>query len=242
MASAKQHYAEVLADVYSWMSGGFAAATEKNLSFFQHHNISPIGSGIAVDLGAGCGFQSIPLAQLGFSVTAIDLDQKLLDELQDNSDGSAIARIQDDLINFEHHLDSKPELITCMTDTLLHLESRDKASFLFRKVLASLEKQGKFIITFRDLASELSELDRFIPVKNDDQTIFTCFLEYEPDTVKVHDLVYHKLDDGNWKLNKSFYRKLRLSKQWVDDQLKEVGFKTMDSKINNGLVTTIAVK
>ena len=35
----------------------------------------------AVDLGAGCGFQAIPLARLGFAVTAIDLDRKLLAEL-----------------------------------------------------------------------------------------------------------------------------------------------------------------
>ena len=242
MATVKQHYAEVLADVYSWMLGGFAAATKKNLSFFQHHNISPIGSRIAVDLGAGCGFQSIPLAQLGFSVTAIDLDQKLLDELQDNSSGLAIAKVQDDLINFEHHIDSKVELVTCMTDTLLHLESKEKVVLLLQKIVASLEERGKFILTFRDLSQELAELDRFIPVKNDEETIFTCFLEYESDTVKVHDLVYRRFDDDNWKLNKSFYRKLRLSKQWVEDRLREVGFNTIDSKSNNGLVTIIAAK
>lgn len=242
MATVKQHYAEVLADVYSWMSGGFAAASAKNLNFFHQHNINPIGSGVAVDLGAGCGFQSIPLAQLGFLVTAIDFDRKLLDELQDNSDDLAIATIQDDLINFEYYIDSKAELIVCMTDTLLHLESKDKIILLFQKVLVSLEEKGKFILTFRDLSQELSELDRFIPIKNDDQTIFTCFLEYEPDTVKVHDLVYHKLDRNNWTFAKSFYRKLRLSKQWIEDQLHQVGFNTINSEVNNGLVSIIAAK
>ena len=128
-----------------------------------------------------------------------------------------------------------------MSDTILHLDSPEKVSSLFCKVFTSLEVKGKFIITFRDLTYEVSELDRFIPVKNDEQTIFTCFLEYEPETVKVHDLVYQKNSD-RWKLHKSFYRKLRLSKQWIDEQLKNVGFSQVDSTINNGLVTTIAYK
>lgn len=224
MATVKQHYAEVLANVYSWMLGGFDRGIAKNLEFFEKHKISPVGSGIAVDLGAGCGFQSIALAQLGFLVTAIDLDEKLLQELKANSGKLNITAIQDDLLNFDRHIDKSAELIICMTDTILHLESKEKVSSLFQKVFASLEDEGKLIITFHDLADELSELDRFIPLKSDEQTILTCFLEYEPETVKVHDLVYQK-DNGSWKLNKSFYRKLRLSPQWVKEELKNVGFR-----------------
>jgi hypothetical protein len=242
MATVKQHYADVLADVYSWMLGGFELALDKNAQFFQLHNISSKGSGIAIDLGAGCGFQSIPLANRGFSVTAIDLDQKLLNELKMNASSSLdITTIQDDLINFEQYVDRKAELIVCMTDTLLHLESPEKVSTLLPKIYDSLESKGKFIITFRDLSRELSELDRFIPLKSDEQTIFTCFLEFEPDTVKVHDLVYQK-ERNDWKLNKSFYRKLRLSQQWVERELKEAGFEQIEVEVNKGLIVMIATK
>ena len=214
MSTVNQHYSQVLADVYSWMFGGFESGIQKNHEFFKNHKIKSMGSGIAIDLGAGCGFQSIPLAQIGFSVTAIDLEKKLLSELKENSENLPIITIQDDLINFEQYISSKPELIICMTDTILHLESKDKVTLLFNKVFSSLEENGKFIMTLRNLSTELSELDRFIPVKNDEKTIFTCFLEYESTTVKVHDLVYQKERDS-WKLNKSFYRKLRLSKHWI---------------------------
>jgi precorrin-6B methylase 2 len=241
MATVKQHYTDVLSDVYSWMLGGFDLALSKNIEFFQLHDINPQESGIAIDLGAGCGFQSIPLANRGFSVTAIDLDQKLLNELKANASNLDITTIQDDLINFEQYVDRKAELIICMTDTLLHLESKKKVSTLLQKIYVSLESKGKSILTFRDLSQELSELDRFIPLRNDEQTIFTCFLEFEPDTVKVHDLVYQK-DHNSWKLNKSFYRKLRLSQQWVDRQLKEAGFKQIEFKVNNGLICVIATK
>ena len=241
IATVKEHYDRVLADVYSWMFGGFERGIQQNLEFFKKYNIVPVGSGVAVDLGAGCGFQSIPLAQIRFSVTAIDIDKKLLNELKENSGEADITAIQDDLFNFERYINHKPELIICMTDTILHLESKNKVTSLFKKVFSALEDDGKFIITFRDLSPELVELNRFIPVKTDANIIFTCFLEYEPDKVKVHDLVYKK-ENGSWKLNKSFYRKLRLSKQWVEKQLEDIGFSKIESNIDRGFVTTIVTK
>ncbi|MEM9510823.1 MAG: class I SAM-dependent methyltransferase [Cyanobacteria bacterium P01_E01_bin.35] len=241
MTKVAEHYDLVLADVYSWMFGGFASGIEKNRQFFKQHQISSTGSGIAVDLGAGCGFQSIPLAEIGFSVMAIDLNQKLLQELKKNSGHAEIQIIKDDLMNFDRQISNQPELVVCMTDTILHLESIDKVTSLFEKVLNSLENKGKFITTFRDLSCELTELNRFLPVKSDAETIFTCFLEYEPDTVKVHDLVYRWKNDS-WQLHKSFYRKLRLSQKWVEEQLQNSGFQQINSQYDRGMVTIIATK
>ena len=221
------------------MFGGFDAGIEKNISFFDKHRLAPCHSGISVDLGSGCGFQSIPLARLGYSVTAIDIDSKLLDELKHNSGGLKITPVQDDLINFDKSVEEGIELAICMTDTLLHLESKEKAVLLFDKVHAALESGGKFIITFRDLTYELTDTERFLLINSDDNTIFTCFLEYEPETVKVHDIVYKK-SGCKWKLHKSFYRKLRLSKDWVLDQLSQCGFSQISSEVDDGVVTVIA--
>jgi 2-polyprenyl-3-methyl-5-hydroxy-6-metoxy-1,4-benzoquinol methylase len=241
MTTVKEHYDQVLSNVYSWMFGGFDSGVEKNIIFFKKHEIHPARSGKAIDLGAGCGFQSIPLAKAGFAVTAIDIDGKLLNELKMNAGTLPISRVQDDLIHFDQYAKDKTELIVCMTDTLLHLESKDKVLSLFNKVASTLEPGGKFIITFRDLSRELSELDRFIPVRSDDDLIFTCFLEYESETVKVHDLIYKK-NDGKWSLTKSYYRKLRLSKDWVDSRLSDVGFNRVESTADQGLITVVATK
>ena len=241
MPTIKEHYDNVLSDVYSWMFGGFDSGIKKNTDFLKAHKISPASSKVAIDLGAGCGFQSIPLAKAGFTVTAIDIDNKLLSELESHSAKLPITIIQDDLVDFDKHTQVNAELIVCMTDTLIHLESKEKVVSLFKKAITSLEEGGHFIITFRDLSFQLSELDRFIPVKSDDSTVFTCFLEYEPETVKVHDLVYVKRD-GNWHLNKSYYRKLRLSKEWVIQQLSTVNFSQIESTVDKGFVTIIAVK
>ena len=241
MARVKEHYDQVLSEVYVWMLGGFDSGLENNTAFFAKHNIKPAHSGLAVDLGAGCGFQSIPLARAGFSVLAMDLDAKLLKELSVHSGDLAVKIVQDDLIDFDKYLKDSAELVVCMTDTLLHLESKDRVVGLFHKVFSALENAGKFIITFRDLTLELADLDRFIPVKSDENIIFTCFLEYEPETVKVHDLIYKRADE-KWRLNKSFYRKLRLSKEWVEERLSSAGFSRIQASLDSGLVTIIAAK
>ena len=78
-------------------------------------------------------------------------------------------------------------------------------------------------------------------MKSDESIIFTCFLEYEAEAVKVHDIVYKKSAE-QWKLFKSFYRKLRLSKDWVDEELSKSGFTDIDLSAENGFVTVIAAK
>lgn len=239
MANVEQHYDEVLSDVYSWMYGGYDAALARYTDFFKSRGITPSGSGRAVDLGAGCGFQSIPLARLGFAVTAIDTDRKLLEELRRNAGGTGIAIVRGDLLHFARHSAGPIELAVCMVDTLVHLESKAHVIALLTKVQRALEPGGRFVITYRDLSREALELDRFIPVRSDDTTILTCFLEYEPETVKVHDLLYRKVD-GQWTYAKSFYRKLRLAQTWVEERLRDAGFTLTEAAVERGFVTLVA--
>lgn len=242
MADVRTHYAEVLSPVYAWMLGGFDAAVERNTAFFAAHGIDgPKASGIAVDLGAGCGFQSLPLARLGFSVTAIDLDGGLLAELEANAAGLGIRCIEDDLLEFRRHVGNDVEIAVCMTDTLLHLSSQEAVGNVLDDIVASLLPGGRLIATFRDLTPTLHELDRLIPVRADRDTIFTCFLEYEAETVKVHDLVYRRSDD-DWQFSRSFYRKLRLAPNWVADRCREAGFADVQVSNEQGLVTLVATR
>jgi SAM-dependent methyltransferase len=223
------------------MYGGYDVALARYAEFFSSRGITPALSGRALDLGAGCGFQSIPLAQLGFAVTAIDIDRKLLDELSEHAGDADIAIVHGDLLDFERHVHGPVELAVCMVDTLIHLGSKAAVADLLAKVHRSLEPGGRFVITYRDLSREALELDRFIPVRADDSTIMTCFLEYEPESVKVHDLVYRKVG-GEWTFRKSFYRKLRLAQAWVEGALREVGFELAEAGVERGFVTLVATR
>ncbi len=241
MVSVKEHYENHLAKYYSWMSGGFTKKLEENRKFFKDHNLWPRGSGVAVDLGAGPGFQSIPLAELGYHVVAIDLSYHLLTELKENAKDLSIEIISDDLFNFSKHSPDRVELVVCMGDTLTHLNTHQDIRKLLRRVYSVLEIGGQVVLTFRDLTSELKGLDRFILVRNDADTIFTCFLEYEKDYVKIHDIIFKK-KHNQWELKKSVFNKIRISPKWARETLQEFGFKIETYDIYNSVVCIIAYK
>lgn len=241
MPIGKNHYEKFLAKYYSWMSGGFPEKIKQHRIFFEAHHVRPALSGIAVDLGAGCGFQSIPLAQLGFSVIAVDSSRKLLAELKQNAQNLPIKPINDDLLNFSRYCRDPIELVVCMGDTLTHLDTRQTIRHLFRKIFRVLEPGGRLVLTFRDLSAELTGLDRFIPVRSDADTIFTCFLEYEKHHVKVHDLIY-KRRHSRWELKKSFFKKIRIAPRWVEQVLQAIGFKIEVFDVHSAGVCIIAGK
>jgi 2-polyprenyl-3-methyl-5-hydroxy-6-metoxy-1,4-benzoquinol methylase len=241
MATVEEHYGRLLADVYSWMYGGWDSALARYTEFFAARGLAPQASKRAIDLGAGCGFQAIPLARLGYAVTAIDLDRKLLTELRAHARGADIEIVCADIMNFRRHAPPTAELVVCMVDTLLHLESQENVARLANDVFATLEPGGTFIASFRDFTVETKELERFIPVRSDDNIVFTCFLEFEPATVKVHDLVYRRLD-GRWEFAKSFYRKLRLPTDWIVTTLHAAGFAHVETALDRGLVVLTATK
>jgi SAM-dependent methyltransferase len=242
MNTAKDHYEQQLAAVYSWMAGNAEIAIKRNYDFLCQLGINSTPQGLAVDLGAGSGFQSIPLAELGFSVVAVDFCATLLSELSDRTKGLPIRTIHDDILNFAKYIEEQVQVIVCMGDTLTHLESLSAVQSILVDSQRILATNGKLILTFRDYVStELQGTQRFIPVQSDESTILTCFLEYHQDIVEVYDLLYRKEGD-RWMLTTSSYPKLRLDKNWVCNQIQDIGLQVIKNEIINGTICIVAEK
>lgn len=242
MNTAQEHYDLFLGAIYSWMIGDVNIALERNRHFFRQIEIDSVPKGLAVDLGCGSGLQSIPLVELGFSVLAIDTCVGLLAELRSNTHNLPIEIIQDNLLNFAKYLNQPAQLIICMGDTLTHLESLAVVQTLIKSASQALVEEGLLVFTFRDyLSAELQKEQRFIPVQSDDTKIMTCFLEYYQDFVVVYDLLYHK-EGTKWKLSTSFYRKLRLDKNWLIQQMNESKLTVVQETVEKGLVSLVIKK
>lgn len=242
MNRAKDHYDRQLADIYNWMSGSAEAAIKRNYELLQLLEVNSVAPGLAIDLGAGSGFQSIPLAELGFSVIAVDFCASLLSQWSTRAEQLSIRTVHDDILNFSQYVEEKAQIIVCMGDTLTHLESLSAVESILLDSDRTLAKNGKLILTFRDYVSvELQKTQRFIPVRSDDSTILTCFLEYHQDVVEVYDLLYQK-EGEQWVFKASSYPKLRLDNNWVCQQLQEIGMQVIRNEIINGMICIVAQK
>jgi SAM-dependent methyltransferase len=241
MASVADHYRSHLAPVYAWMSGGLDAALGRGETEIE--NILPnLSRGSrAVDLGAGFGMHSIPLARRGCAVLAIDTSSYLLEELKGHAGNLPITVVEDDLLAFQRYLQGTPDVILCMGDTLTHLPDRASALELFARAAESLRAGGTFIATFRDYTSASIGTGRFIPVKSDADRILTCFLECAGDHVDVHDLL-HERNGGRWQLRVSVYRKLRLNPEWISASLHDRGFSVRTEPGPSGMIRLTATK
>ena len=242
MNTMAEHYERLLAQHYSWMFGvAPPVKAAEQLQLLERLKITP--GKLAVDLGAGSGFQSMALADLGFErVVALDTSAKLLDELKSNCGSRPVTAIRDDMLNILRHVaPSSADAVVCMGDTLTHLPQRELVSRLFAAVFDALRRNGKFVLTYRDLSTPLQGIDRFIPVRSTPEKIMTCFLEYEPGVVVVHDLV-HTLENGGWRLEKSCYPKLRLALESVRTDLAQAGFQVYAVENLRGMSVLAAQK
>lgn len=244
MQSVHDHYATHLAPIYAWMCGGVEAALARGDAELESLGLAPRATRRALDLGAGFGTHSIPLARRGFEVLAIDSSAELLRELRRvavSEPDLKIETLDGDLLSFRKHPAGAPEVILCMGDTLTHLSDVHAVESLFADAAAAIAPGGMFVLTFRDYTVPLERERRFIPVKSDVDRILTCFLEYQDGYVNVHDLV-HERDGGEWRQRVSAYRKLRLAPDWVSSALEKAGFQTRRQAGPGGMVRLVGTQ
>jgi SAM-dependent methyltransferase len=240
-ASVRGHYDGHLGPVYSWMAGGFEAAADRARALFRSLGIGSSAGGRAIDLGSGPGFHAIPLAELGWRVDAFDVCTPLVEELRARAGELPIAVHHADLLAFRTQVADGADLVLCLGDTLTHLSDPADVGRLIADVSAVLVPGGRVVLAFRDFTRELHGDARFIPVRNDADRIFTCFLEYLPDRVRVHDLLYTR-DADKWRMTVSSYPKLRLSPDEVVRLLQTAGLSLENRFDERGMTTVVAVK
>ena len=239
--TAKDHYAFHLANFYSWMIGDFNEKQKAQEDFLNRNGIAPIRSNIAIDLGAGNGLQSVSLAKLGFEVIAVDFNSQLLDELRLNRKDLNVTLFCDDIINFLETFGRNADAIVCMGDTITHLETNDRLETLLKKISKCLVPGGKVVISFRELITELKGEERFIPVRSDSNKILTCFLEYFPNHVMVHDILHERQSD-KWIQKVSSYPKLRLSEAGIASILEKNSIKVLSAQRLSGMIYLVGQK
>lgn len=241
MATVAEHYRSHLAPVYAWMAGGVDAAIARGESEIAAILADLPAGGSAVDLGAGFGMHAIPLGRRGCDVLAVDSCPLLLEQLTRLTTGLPVKAVMDEMLSFRRHMDCAADAVLCMGDTLTHLPDTAAVLQLFTLAAEALRPGGRFIATFRDYTVPLVGQARFIPVKSDADRIMTCFLEYAPGTVDVHDII-HERTGSNWRQQVSVYRKLRLAPAWVSAALEERGLSVRAEPGLSGMIRIVAAR
>lgn len=237
----KDHYDRYLGNFYSWTVGDFTEKQALQEKFFLENDVTPRLSRVAFDLGSGHGINSIALANLGFTVRAIDFNHQLLEELKERIEHRSIEAVDAHLLEYLYAVRLRPELVVCMGDTLTHLSGPDQVEELIALSSQKLERGGKLIISYRELMNELTNEKRFILVNSDANRIHSCYLEYLPGYVKVFDVLLER--EGNaWKQTVSWYPKLRIAVSRIISLFEKYGLSLLKKEVILGMTHLVAVK
>ncbi len=233
------HYATLLAPIYRWMLGDLPSAVERSRAELARLGVGAAGPGArALDLGAGLGLQTIPLAGFGYEVTAVDASEPLLSELSAACPRARVVRA--DLADVDAYMTGTYRVVVCMGDTLTHLRSPDEMRAVLRTASAHLEPGGILVLTFRDYSGvPRRSTERFILVRADAERVLTCFLEYGSATVTVTDVVHERSADG-WSMRASEYEKLRIAPSDVTTVLGAAGLSVERCDSIDGRVSVVA--
>ena len=242
MKSAAEHYDHHLGRIYAWMVGNLDSAEARAAAELADMGLEAGHGRVAVDLGAGLGLHSAALARLDYRVLALDGCEPLLETLRQRCAGLPVQAVRDDLTQFGPHLHAPAAVILCLGDTLTHLASTALLETLFDAVRDALAPGGLFAASFRDYAGPALQGDaRYIVVKRDEERVLTCFLEYGPAQVVVHDILTER-HDRQWVQTVSAYPKLRLAPAHVIERLQARGLNARLETAPAGMVRVIARK
>jgi 2-polyprenyl-3-methyl-5-hydroxy-6-metoxy-1,4-benzoquinol methylase len=237
----QHHYDNILRDSYSWMFGDFDAKVSQTERFFNELNLTPSLNRLAVDIGAGSGFQTIPLLRRGFAVHSVDVSAALLKELQSRVVSQSLFIHQQEATVFLSLFESSIELLVCMGDTLTHFASRAAVTEFFGRAHHKLLSGGQMILSFRNYANAKNGHSEIISVRTEAERSLSCILDYYQEYLRVTDVI-REYEGGEWKTRRGIYHKLRLSPQWVEAELKQIGFKAAQVATKDDFILVSAQK
>src|SRR6202021_2264410 len=134
----RDHYADHLGPVYTWMVGDIDVALSRSAVELDALRLPTKVGGTAVDLGAGFGLHALPLARRGFSVVAMDTCSSLLQALEARKGSPPIRAGNADLLAFRGYLGYPIDFSLCMGGTRTHLPGRSGVESPCADVAASL--------------------------------------------------------------------------------------------------------
>lgn len=195
------------------LGGDFAAVVARQRDQLLRAGVAA-GSGPALDLGAGPGYASVALADLGYGpVVAVDASPTMVEALA-VATGPPVEPVRGEIADVPAlaAVHGPFAVVVCLGDTVPHLPGRAVVEQMLRACAAALAPGGRLVLSLRDLAADPVGTHRSLLVRADEEAILTCVLDHrDADTVRVTDLLHTRGTDGAWSLSSSSYPKLRLS-------------------------------
>ena len=193
-------------------------------SMFERHGIKPRQ---ILDIGCGTGNVTIPLAEIGYRVTGLDMSPEMLSlaEKKAREKGLSINWILQDMKQME--LGSACfDLVISMTDSLNYITTEAELSNVFHRVRALLNPGGHLIFDLNSLYKIQSVFGNNVYTHVDDDIAYIWDNAYNPETCScTMDIIFFiKEKDGKYRKFTEQHRETGYTVEEVKRMLNDAGF------------------
>ena len=182
-----------VAAFYDWLSGEYDRMTSFDERFVKErpsikHLVDTYAIRTALDAGTGTGFLALLLAQLGVSVTAVDVSPSMIEQLSRHAAerGVAVTALVAAFKDIPRIVPSKQDAIFSLGNTLAHSESRQDLSATLSAFQHVLRPGGLLIVQLLNYRRILATRERVQAAREVGSTRFVRWYEYVGDRVRFH--------------------------------------------------------
>ena len=180
----------------------------------------------ALDAGCGTGFHSLLLAQLGVSVTAVDVSDKMLERLAGHAKemGLSLNIARSSFQTLPAKVGGPFDAVFSLGNSLVHLLSSAELSLALDNFFFMLKPGGVVFLQNLNYDRILARKERIQSVKEQEGVTFIRFYDYLDDRIVFNVLKLRRKAEGTaHELNSIELRPLVMSD--LMDQLSQVGFR-----------------
>ncbi|MDK2919467.1 MAG: hypothetical protein PWQ37_2200 [Candidatus Petromonas sp.] len=181
-----------------------------------------------LDVAAGTGNYSVALAKLGYSVTAIDLDQEMIEKIHRKSrdEGVKVEAHQLDMRDIDRLNENEFNLIFCIGNSLAHLNGTAEIKDVIKKMYNLLTDGGSIIIQTVNYDRVLKYDVKELPLIDRKKSGVKFIRNYELENGKI--LFKTKLIINNDKIYENCIKLYPLTSRELTYILNDCGFKKVD--------------
>jgi SAM-dependent methyltransferase len=125
-----------------------------------------------LDIACGTGGYSIKLADMGYTVTATDIDRAMVESVRNKINNSirTINCVQAGMLDLKEKLTNKYDLAFCIGNSIVHLKNKEEILLFLISVKDMLKRDGSLIIQVINYDRILLKDIRELPVITNDET------------------------------------------------------------------------
>jgi SAM-dependent methyltransferase len=152
----------------------------------------------ALDAGAGTGFHSLLLSELGVRMTALDLSAEMLDRLASHARERAveIETSRSDFQSLPPQWSGRFDAVFCLGNSLPHLLTSQELARGVREFRRVLRNGGILFAQLLNYERILASRERVVGVKRDGGTTFVRFYDFEGELVRFNILRLEEREGG----------------------------------------------